>query len=467
MSILKKFIPTPEKTLKIIIVGAGKIGTALTEILSAEGNDITLIDKNHEIVNKISTTYDIMGITGNGSSYSTLIEAGVETADLVIAVTNSDELNILCCTLAKKVHECATIARVRTPDYINEFSYLRDKLGLSVIINPELETAKEINRILHFPSAISVNAFAKGSVDMIKFKIPAGSVLDGMQLMDFQSKHGFEVLVCVIERGDELIIPNGSVRLREGDVISFISSPMNAYKFFKQIGLGSHRVNSAMIIGGGKTSFYLTKYLVQSGIDVKLIERDFERCQELSELLSDDVIIVNGDGTDESLLTEENIESTGAVIPLTGLDEANIIMSLYAMRVAPGIKAVTKVNHINFTNVINELELGSVVYPRYITAEIIRTYVRALKNSLGSNIETLYKMFDDRVEAIEFKLTPGSKYTKIPIKDMHLKDNLLIASIFRNGKSFIPGGMDYFKDGDAIVIVTTHSGFDNISDIFA
>ncbi len=467
MSILKNFISSPEKALKIIIVGAGKVGTALTEKLSAEGNDITLIDKNYEIVNKISTTYDIMGITGNGSSYSTLIEAGVETADLVIAVTDSDELNLLCCTLAKKAHDCATIARVRTPDYTNEFSYFRDKLGLSVIINPELETAREINRILHFPSAISVNAFAKGSVDMIKFKIPSGCILDGMQLMDFQSKHGFEVLVCVIERGNELIIPNGSVRLCEGDIISFISSPVNAYKFFRKIGLGTRRVNSAMIIGGGKISFYLTKYLVQSGIEVKLIENDFNKCQKLSELLPDDVIIVNGDGTDESLLTEENIESTGAIIPLTGLDEANVLMSLYAMRVAPNIKAVTKVNHINFANVINELELGSVVHPRYITAEIIRTYVRALKNSLGSNIETLYRMFEDRVEAIEFKIAPGSKFTNILIKDMKLKNNLLIASIIRNGKSFIPCGSDSFKDNDAVIIVTTHSGFDNISDIFA
>lgn len=467
MSLFKNLVSNTEKSLKIIIVGVGKVGSALADKLSSEGNEITIVDKNRELVNKLSTTYDILGITGNGSSYSTLIEAGVETADLVIAVTNSDELNLLCCTLAKKVRNCATIARVRTPDYSNEFSYLRDKLGISVIINPELETAREINRILHFPSAISVNAFAKGSVDMIKFKIPSDSILDGVQLMDFHTKYGFEVLVCVLERGNEIIIPNGSVKLRAGDVVSFISSPVNAYKFFKKIGLGTHRAGSAMIIGGGKTSFYLTKFLSQSGIQVKLIESNFDHCRELSEHLPDDVIIVNGDGTDESLLTEENIESTGAFIPLTGLDEANIVMSLYAMKVAPNIKAVTKINHISFTNVINELELGSVVYPRYITAEIIRTYVRALKNSLGSNIETLYRMFDDRVEAIEFKLIPGSKYTNIPIKDMKLKDNLLIASIIRNGKSFIPGGMDCFEDNDAIVIVTTHSGFDNISDIFA
>ncbi len=466
MSLLKKFMPSAEKILKIIIVGAGKVGAALAEKLSAEGNDITIVDKNREIVNKISTTYDILGVTGNGSSYRTLIEAGIENADLIIAVTDSDELNLLCCTLAKKVRDCAAIARVRTPDYKDEFSYLRDKLGISVIINPELEAAKEINRILHFPSALSVNAFAKGSVDMIKFKIPDNSILNGMKLMDFQGQNGFEVLVCVVEREHNLIIPNGSFCLQSGDIISFIASPVNAYKFFKKIGLSTRRANSAIIIGGGKTSFYLSHYLVQSGLEVKIIENDLARCQELSELLPNNVIIVNGDGTEESLLMQENIETTDAFIPLTGLDEANILLSLYAMRVAPGIKAVTKVNHINFSNVINELELGSVVYPKYMTAEIIRTYVRALKNSLGSNVETLYRMFDDRVEAIEFKIASGSKFTNILIKDMKLKENLLIASIIRNGKSFIPGGNDCFKDNDAVIIVTTHSGFDNISDIF-
>ncbi|MGN0162723.1 MAG: Trk system potassium transporter TrkA [Candidatus Ornithomonoglobus sp.] len=467
MAILHKLIPNKEKALRIIIVGAGKVGATLADKLTAEGNDITIVDKNAERVNRLSTMYDIMGITGNGSSYGTLIEAGIENADLIIAVTDSDELNLLCCTLAKKVGNCASIARVRNPDYTDELSYLRDKLGITMILNPELEAAKEINRILHFPYALSVNAFARGSVDMIRFKIPVGSCLNGMQLLDFQGRDGFDVLVCVVERGNEVMIPNGQFRLVSGDIVSIIAPPRNAYRFFRKIKMSSRRVSSTIIIGGGKTSYYLAKYLCSSGISVKIIELSLSRCQELSELLPPNVVIVNGDGTDETLLLQEDIEQIGAVIPLTGIDEENILLSLYALRANPDVKVITKVNHINFSGVINALELGSIVYPRYMTAETIRTYVRAKKNSIGSNIETLYRLFDDRVEAIEFKIEGDAEYTNVPLKDLSLKDNLLIASIIRNGKSFIPSGTDYIKQGDSVIIVTTHSGFDNIRDILA
>lgn len=465
MSIFRNLVTHKEKPLKIIIVGAGKVGTVLADKLTAEGNDVTIVDKRAELVARLSTTYDIMGIVGNGSSYGTLIDAGIEEADLIIAVTDSDELNLLCCTLAKKVGNCSSIARVRNPDYTGELSYLRDKLDISVVINPELEAAKEINRILHFPSALSVNAFAKGSVDMIRFKIPQGNALHGMKLMNFGGKEDFDVLVGVVERGEELIIPNGDFTLLSGDIVSIIATPRKALKFFKRINPGVRRISSALIIGGGKTSFYLTKYLCASGISVKIIESDTKRCHELSELLPKNVIIVNGDGTDEALLMEEEIEQTGAVIPLTGMDEQNILLSLYAMRTNPDIKAVTKVNHIGFSGVINNLDLGSIVYPKFMTAETIRTYVRAKKNSLGSNIETLYRLFDDRVEAIEFRIDSDAEYTGKPLKELKLKNNLLIASIIRGGKSFIPGGNDMILSGDTVIIVTTHSGFDNIRDI--
>ena len=466
MSLLKKLKQMGENTLNIIIVGAGKVGTTLAEKLISEGNNVTIVDKNAEVITNLTNTYDVMGVVGNGSSYGKLIEAGIEKADLIIAVTDSDELNILCCTLAKKVGDCASIARVRTPDYSGELNYLRDKLGISLILNPELEAAKEINRIVHFPSAISVNAFAKGSVDMIKFKLPQDNILCGMKLMDFQKlEDNPNVLICVVERGNSLVIPNGSFELKAGDVISFIAPPRDSYRFFKKIGLGARRINSAMIIGGGKTSFYLAKYLVQSGISVTIIESSLQRCHELSELLPENVIIVNGDGTDESVLMQANLAQMDAFIPLTGLDEENVLLSLYSMKVAPGIKSITKVNHLNFSSVINELELGSIVYPRYMTAETIRTYVRAKRNSIGSNIETIYRLFDDKVEAIEFKIESDGEYTNVPFKDLKLKDNLLIASIIRGGKSFIPGGDDCFMQGDTVIIVTAHSGFDNICDI--
>ncbi len=462
---LTRLTQSRDKALNIIIVGAGKVGLTLAEKLTAEGNNVTIIDKSDKFVIRATGMYDIMGVVGNGSSYSTLKEAGIEDADLIIAVTDSDELNLLCCTLAKKVSDCSSIARVRTPDYGDELPYLRDKLDISMIINPELEAAREINRILHFPSAISVNAFAKGSVDIIKFKIPQGNALCGMKLMDFPKKEDFDVLVCAVERGSELIIPDGSFTLLPNDVVSFIASPYKAYKFFRKIGMGGHRVNSATLIGGGRTAFYLTKYLLQSGISVKIIENNPDRCRELSEIFPNKVVIVNGDGTDEEILRQENLETTDAVIPLTGIDEENILLSLYAMKIAPDIKAVTKVNHGSFSNVIRGLELGSVVYPRYMTAEIIRTYVRAKRNSIGSNIETLYRLFDDRAEAIEFKIESDTEYTNIPLKDLALKKNLLIASIIRDGEALTPGGNDCIKPGDTVIIVTTHSGFDNIRDI--
>ncbi len=466
MSILKKFRPGKTKTLKIIIVGTGKVGSTLAGKLSEEGCDVTIVDKNREVVDNLAETYDVMGVVGNGSSYGTLIEAGVESADLIIAVTDSDELNLLCCTLAKKVGDCTAVARVRDPDYSDELDYLRDKLGISIIINPELEAAKEIARILHFPLAISVNSFAKGSAELIKFKIPYGNFLDGMRLVSLQKNSSFNVLICIVERGDSVYIPNGTFELRSGDVISFIATPHDAFEFFKRINIETRNVSSAMIIGGGKTSFYLARQLAHTGMDVKVIERNPARCEELSNLLPDDVVIVNGNGTDETLLNQEDITHVGALIPLTGIDEENVLLSLYGLKVAPGIKAITKVNHINFTSVINELELGSVVYPRRMTAESIIKYVRARKNTLGSDIVTLYHLSNDRVEAIEFNVHDELKHNGTPLKDLKLKDNLLIACIYRDGQAFIPGGNDTLTAGDAVTIITTHKGLSNIEEIF-
>ncbi len=466
MSILRKFMPNKGKTLKIIIVGTGKVGSTLAGKLAEEGCDVTIVDKNREVVDKLAEAYDIMGVVGNGSSYGTLIEAGVESADLIIAVTDSDELNLLCCTLAKKVGDCTAVARVRDPDYSDELDYLRDKLGISIIINPELEAAKEIARILHFPLAISVNSFAKGAAELIKFKIPPNNFLDGMRLSSFQNNSSFNVLICIVERGDLVYIPNGTFELRSGDIISFIATPHDSFEFFKRINIETRNVSSAMIIGGGKTSFYLARQLVRTGMDVKIIEVNPARCEELSNLLPDDVVIVNGNGTDETLLNQEDITHAGALIPLTGIDEENVLLSLYGMKVAPGIKAITKVNHINFSSVINELELGSVVYPRRMTAETIIKYVRARKNTIGSDIVTLYHLSNDRVEAIEFNVHGELKHTDKPLKDLKLKDNLLIACIYRDGRAFIPGGDDMLKAGDSVTIVTTHKGLSSIEEIF-
>mgnify|MGYP003291199551 FL=1 len=449
--------------LNIIIVGCGKVGTTLVEELSQEGHAITIVDKDYQNVQTIANMYDVMGICGNGASYSVLKEAGIEGTDLIIAVTDSDELNLLCCTVAKRVGNCAAIARVRNPEYNKEIGYLRDKLGLAMIINPEYEAAIEAARILYLPSALEVNTFAHGQAELIKFKIPEGNTLDGMTIKDIGNHIDTKILICAVERNGEVYIPDGNFTLVAGDVASFVSSRKKVKEFLVTIGFNTNKVKDTMIIGGGKSTYYLAKRLIRNGISVKIIESDRTRCEELSKLLPK-AIIINGDGTDEDLLKEEGIEYVESFVPLTGIDEENILLTLYARQVS-NAKVITKINRINFTEVIDPLDLGSVVYPKYITAEAIIAYVRAKNASKDSNIETLYHMFDHRVEAIEFRVDDESGVTDIPFKDLHLKKNLLVSFINRNGDIIIPSGNDCIRLGDTVMIVTTHTGFYDIQDI--
>lgn len=451
--------------LNIIIVGCGKVGTTLSEQLSNEGHDITIIDKDAQRVQEIATLYDIMGLTGNGASYSVQMEAGIENADLIIAVTNSDELNLLCCTIAKQVGNCAAIARVRTPDYSREVGYLREKLGLAMIINPELEASKEAARILYLPTALEVNSFAHGQAELIKFKIPEGNVLNDMTIAHLGKNIASEILICAIERDGEVYIPSGNFKMKDGDIISFVATRKMGKEFLEKIGFKTNQVKNTMIIGGGKAAYYLANQLINMGISVKIIEIDKERCEELSILLPK-AIIINGDGTDPELLKEEGLEYTESFVALTGIDEENVLLTMHARQVSDA-KVITKINRTNFKDVISTLDLGSVVYPRYITAEAIIAYVRAKKNSMNSNIETLYHMFDHRVEAIEFQVGKKSAVTNIPLMNLNLKKNLLISFINRNGKIIIPSGQDCILVGDTVMIVTTHTGFNNILDILA
>ena len=449
--------------LNIIIVGCGKVGMTLIEQLSKEGHDITIIDKNAAKVQEMSNLYDIMGLVGNGASYSVQMEPGIENADLIIAVTASDELNLLCCTVAKQVGDCAAIARVRTPDYSKEAGYLREKLGLTMIINPELEASLETARILYLPTALEVNSFAHGQAEIVKFKIPDGNLLDGMTIATLGKSITNEILICAIEREGEVYIPGGNFQMAKDDIVSFVAPRRHIRSFLKKIGFKTKQVKDAMIVGGGKASYYLAKQLIAMGIDVKIIEQNKERCEELSILLPE-AIIINGDGTDEEVLREEGIEYAQAFIPLTDIDEENIMLTLHAKQVS-NAKLITKINRSTFKNVISKLDLGSVIYPRYITSEAIIAYVRAKKNSTNSNIETLYHMFDNRAEAIEFRVDEPSSVTGIPLKDLMLKNDLLVSFIYRNGKVQIPSGLDTIEVGDTVMIVTTHTGLDNIQDI--
>ncbi len=459
------------KGLSIVIVGCGKVGVTLVEQLSREGHDITVIDKDPALVEYINGTYDVMGIVGNGATYSVQKEAGIENTDLIIAVTESDELNLLCCTVAKRVAGCAAIARVRNPDYSQDVGYLRERLGLAMIFNPELECGREAARMLSLPTALEVASFAHGQAELVTFKIPKNNKLDGMKLWDMSKSIPSEietnVVICAVERGDQVYIPSGNFQLQCGDEVSFVSTRKIARKFLRSIGFKTRQVRSTMIIGGGRSSYYLAQELLAMGIEVKIIEKRRERCEQLCELLPD-ANIINGDGTSEDLLREEGIEYAESVVALTGIDEENILLTLHARNVS-NAKVITKINRINFRNAINTLDLGSVLYPRYITSEAIVAYVRAKHNSMNSNVETLNYLCDNRVEAVEIRVNEASAVTGTMLKDLKpkMKKDILIASINRKGKILIPSGMDTIEVGDTVMVVTTHSGFNDILDILA
>lgn len=451
-----------EKGLKIIIVGCGKVGSTLVERLSGENHDITVVDQRSEVVQKITESYDVMGVRGNGASYSVQMEAGIQEADVLVAVTDSDELNLLCCTIAKKVGNCAAIARVRNPDYSMELSYLRNQLGLSLIINPELETAREIARLLRLPTALGINSFASGHVELVKFKVPNGNFLHNLKVSSI-AELKCDLLVCGVEREGKLVIPDGSFVMQEGDVVTFLATPLNTTDFFRKIGIDTHKVKNCMIVGGGKTSYYLGKELSSLGVEVKIMEMEKARCEELAVLLPK-ALILHGDGSDEALLREEGIESTDSFVPLTGLDEENILLTLFAKKCS-NTKVITKINRSTFNDVLDGLDIGSMVYPRYITTEKIHAYVRALQNGAGSNIETMYHLFDNQAEAIEFKVEKNSPVIGKPIMELSLKEHLLLACLNRKGKIIIPRGHDVIMEGDSVIVVTTHTGFKDVRDI--
>lgn len=450
--------------MKIIIVGCGKVGTTLAEQLNRENHDITLIDTNEEAIQNISNSADVMGVTGNGAVYQVQMEAGIQDADLLIATTNSDELNMLCCLIAKKAGNCHTIARIRNPEYSSEIRYIREELNLSLAINPELAAAREIARLLRFPSAIKIEPFAKGRIELLKFLIPEHSLLNNMRVMDVVNRLKSNVLICVVERGNDVVIPDGNFVMKKGDKISFIASHQESADFFKKAGVDNNIVKSAMFVGGGKLTHYLCRLLEDTKIKIKIIERDEERCRQLSELLPK-AMIIHGDGTDEQLLLEEGIRQTEAFASLTGFDEENIMLSLYASNQSKA-KLITKVNKIAFENVINSLNLGSLIQPKMLTAEIILQYVRAMQNSMGSsNIETLYKIAADKAEALEFRVKEGSPILGIPLEKLKLIDNLLVACINRGGTIITPRGKDTVEAGDTVIVVTTHTGLNDLTDI--
>ena len=449
--------------MKIVIIGAGKIGATLAEQLAAESHEITVVDSDREALDAVGNSLDVMTVEGNGGSKETLQEAGVDTADLAIAVMATDEQNLLSCLMAKKLGVGNTIARVRNPEYSAGLYLIQDELGLSMALNPELAAASEIARLLRSPSAIKIDTFCRGRVELYKLRLNENSRLSGMRLSDF-GKLQTGVLICAVERGEqEVHIPRGDFVLQDGDRISFVAKPRVASKFFGRIGVQSDPVKRLMILGGGKISYYLARQMLELGVNVKIIDENRSVCESLAERLPEATVLC-GDATNEKLLAEEGLARMDAVASLTGIDEENILMSLYARSVTDA-KNITKINRTAYSEIIRPMDLGSICHPRNIAADYILRYVRAMQNSLGSNVETLYKIVDNKAEALEFRAKEGSAVCGTPLMELPLRQNILIAAINRGGKILNPGGRDTVEPGDTVIVVSGVTGLNDLDDI--
>lgn len=450
--------------MNIIVVGCGKVGRKLISQLSHEKeHNITIIDMRQAMVQKLVNNYDIMGVVGSGTDIDTLNDASIQDADVLIAVTGSDELNLMVCLMAKKIGDCNTIARVRKPEYYKAINLIKQELGLTLVVNPEMAAANEIARILRFPTAINIDTFAKGRVEILKFKIPEDNILNNMKIMDIAAKLQSYILVCGVEREDQAFIPSGNFVLQSGDEISIVGSIKESSAFFKKIKIKTNKVKDTLIVGGGDTAYYLARNLMKTGIKVKIIENNPARCDELFSLLPD-ATIVNGDGTDNKILMEEGLGEFDSFVSMTNIDEENVLLSLYAKKQSDA-KVVTKINRIEYGNVIDDLQLGTTIYPKNITAENIVRFVRAKKNSIGSNIETMHFILDGKAEALEFRIRENSPVLGKNLKELSLKENILIACITRKSKVIIPRGSDAMEVDDRVVVVTLKKGFKDISDI--
>ncbi len=453
--------------MQIIVVGCGNVGVMIARALSKEGHNITVIDVNDAPVKAISEELDIMGIVGNGSNIALLSEAGIEGADLLLAVTDSDERNLLCCLIAKKLNRNVnTIARVRNPEYADEVDLIKVDLGLSLSVNPEFIAAREINRLLKTPNATEIDTFANGLVDLLKMEVKEDSPLCGIALKELRKKLDVDVLVCIVERLGETMIPGGDYVFTPGDKFSFIATGKKATQFFKAVKSNQGRAKSTMIIGGGKTSVYLAKLLIQQGTAVKIIEKDPARCSELAEMLPEAVIIL-GDGGDKNLLLEEGVEHTESFVALANHDEENVMMAVYVKKINPKAKLVTKVKRAIYDDVIADMNIGSIINPKYLSAELIVKYVRAMANKHSNQMKTLYQLGSGSAEAMEFVVNNSPKLIGVPIQQLKLKANVLIACIIHKGEIEAPKGSSIIRAGDTVIVVTTETGFEDINDILA
>ena len=450
--------------MKIILVGCGTIGASIVSNLVSEGHDIVVVDSNASFLSEITNVYDVMGLQGNGADSDVLEEAGAKDADLFVAVTGSDELNMLACFLARKMGAKHTIARVRNPEYNDKsLGFMKDNLQLSMCINPELLAARELYKILKFPSAVKIETFSRGNLEMLEVRLKPDSVLDGLSLMEMRQKHKAKVLVCYVRREDEVFIPNGNFKLQSGDWVGVTAPSTELQKLFKSLGAYQKQAKKVMLLGGSRTALYLAEMLLESGGSVKIIERNAEVCERLSEALPK-AVIINGDGARQELLVEEGLNSLDAFVSLTNLDEANILLSIFASsKNVP--KTIAKVHRDELVGMAENMGLDTVVAPQKIISNVLVSYARALENSVGSNVETLYKIADGKAEALEFNVKPDSKVIGVPLKTLEIKKGVLIAGIIRNRKTIIPMGDDMILSGDSVVVVAADQGLRDLDGI--
>ena len=452
--------------MRIVVVGAGKVGRVLTEQLAAEKHDIVVIDQDTDLIESLVNIYDVRGVVGNGGCYDVQKDAFEDGADLLIATTSSDETNILACLVAKKLGTPHTIARIRNPEYEKQLHFMREELGLSMVVNPEKATAREIARVLRFPSAIKREQFCRQRFELVEYRVNEGNPLEGLQLSDLYRNIRVKILICAVARGQQTIIPTGATVLQKGDKIYLTASARELESFFRKLNIFKARANNIMIVGASRIAYYLVKELQDIQKRVTVIDSNAARCQAMSEKFPG-VLVIHGDGADSELLSEERISEMDAFVPLTGLDETNIILAMYASQF-PNCKVVAKINRPSFADLANQKGLvDSVVSTAAVTSETIARYVRAMQNSFDSdNIKTLHRLVGGRVEALEFNVGPGRPFIGVPLKDLNLREGLLVAGIVRqNGAPVIPSGADALQEGDDVVIVTTDTTLHALRDI--
>ena len=450
--------------MKIIIVGCGKIGVTILQSLISEGHDVVAVDTNPDIIAELSTVYDAMCVVGNGADSDVLEEAGAKSAELVVAATGLDELNMLSCFLAKKLGAKHTIARIRNPEYNDKsLGFLREQLEISMALNPDSLAADELYNMLGLPAALNIETFSRRSFEMIELRLKPDSPFDGLSLMDIRKKYDAAFLVCTVQREDDIFIPDGSFVLRSGDRINITARRTEVLKLFGMLGLNQKQAKSVMIIGASRIAYYLAKHLLSTGCTVKIIEQDRDVCEKYAALLPK-AIIICGDGAKQELLLEEGLLQTDAFVTLTGMDEENILLAFFAAsHNVP--KVISKINKPELVSIATTLGIDSIVSPIKIVSDIHTRYARALENSIGSSVETLYKLADGKAEALEFIVTEEFRYCNIPLKELPRKSNTLIAGIIRGRKTIIPSGDDFILPKDRVVIIAEGAKLTNLADI--